>query len=159
MDNLIDKTYFYGLITLPFLNLNAEVDTPSEGVIFSEEEELNAQIAYYQKRFLKKLFGSEVVPDLVADMLVDRKLRKSPIANYVFCNLLMKYEQQNTAQGVKTTTGENTQANNYKWVIDEAWNEMVEMNGEIREYMSENGIDYEYPTNYECEIYNLSYFI
>jgi hypothetical protein len=159
MDNLINNRYFTGLLELPDTQVNAALDTPSGDAVTYQNDKLMVSISKYQKKLLVKLFGSEVVPSEVADLLVDETTLTSPIANYVFCNVIKDYQSASTMQGEQIQSAQDTIRISYKNKQDEAWNEMVEMLGEIRETLSAAGLDETYPTDYNIDIYRLSYFI
>ncbi|HAT76759.1 MAG TPA: hypothetical protein DCS19_07915 [Flavobacterium sp.] len=159
MENLITPAYFHGLIELPDSQVSAELNTPSGEAVAYQNDKLMVNIAKYQKKLLVKLFGSEVVPDEVASLLVDETTLTSPIANYVFCNVIKDYQSTSTMQGEQIQSAENTIHISYKNKQDEAWNDMVEMLGEIREVLYNAGKDFDYPTDYYSEIYKLSYFL
>lgn len=159
MDNLIDNRYFRGILELPDSQINAELNTPSGDAVSYQDDKLRLNISKYQKKLLVKLFGSYVVPNEVASLLVDENTFTSPIANYVFCNIINEYQSASTSQGEQIQSAENTIRISYKNKQDESWNEMVELLGEIREVLFNAGLDFTYPTNYYDDIYRLSYFI
>lgn len=159
MENKIDNRYFSGLLELPLIQKQADFDTPSGDAISTENDRLNIYIAKYQKKLLVKLFGSEVIPASVETLLADESTLTSPIANYVFCNIIPIYQSQLTESGEKIHNTERSTSISYKNKQDEAWNDMVEMLGVIREQLYNEGLEETYPTDFNDEIYKLSYFI
>jgi len=159
MENKIDSRYFHSLIELPLSLTQAENGTPSDGAIDDFMSRLDQQIAKHQKKLLIKLFGSDIIPESVLELIVDENTLTSPIANYVYCNVITAYQSNSTDSGEKIHSAETSISISVKNKMDEAWNDMVEMLGDIRESLYNNGLEAIYPTDYNSEIYKLSYFI
>lgn len=159
MENKIDSRYFHSLLELPNLTVEAEINSPSGNEVSDNTTEINRYIQKFQKKLLVKLFGSEVIPTEVENLMIDEATLTSPIANYVFCNVMTKYQSRLTESGEKIHSAIDSVSISYKNKMDEAWNDMVEMLGEIRETIYNANLEDTYPTDYESEIYKLSYFI
>jgi hypothetical protein len=158
MENLIDFNYFQVSLYLPYVNLQSGTGGSAAG-INKHKEQLDRQIAIYQKEFLTLLFGSEVIPEEVAAMVVDDILFVSPIANYVYCKVLPDYASRSTASGEKVKGAEASETADHYGKVCNAWNQMVYMNAIIRETLDKAGKDATYPTDYNNPIYKLKSFI
>lgn len=155
MTNLIDLNYFQGLLHLPYANLQSASTASSGKAIDIQQQQLERQISIHQKDYLTRMFGSEVVPTEVEDLLIDDVLFVSPIANYVFCQILPYYASRATASGEKKKGASSSTDMDYQGRQLLAWNQMVYMNGLIREKLEELGKENEYPTDYNSAIYVL----
>lgn len=159
MDNLINLNYFQGLLHLPYVNLQSASTASSGKAIDMHQAQIERQIAIYQKEYLRIVFGSEVVPEEVIDMLQDDELFISPIANYVFCKVLPMYQSMATASGEKVKGAEGSTVADYQGRMTYAWNQMVYMNALIRERLDTEGVADTYPTDYNHPVYKLQSFI
>ena len=124
MENLIDKNYFWGGIALP--NMSEE----------EEQSELDRYIAYYQKDYLKKMFGdaiAENVPVELIDELRDEETLFSPIADYVYFHHNMDKATVTAPAGEKTIVIQNTQTVTPNEKLVRAWNRMVDFNHKLHD--------------------------
>lgn len=159
MDNLIDIRYFRGLIELPFIKLAGEFGTSSDDTISNEQSELNLAIVEYQEEFLTKLFGSNVLPSEVSAYIVKENILKSVIADYVFCQIIHEYQSQATATGEKTDIATNTNNGQYMERYIAVWNRMVDVCILVRSKLIELGIDSDYPTEDDSDIYEYKFWL
>ena len=168
MDNLIDSGYFWGKLKRSYLNISPYNNTPSAKIAASEQDELTKYISIYQKEYLTQLFGSNVVPDdeEIKALLFDSTLQISPIANYVFCKLLLSSQSKSTASGVTVKATENSTLVSYQDLYSQAWNEMVKFNITIRSKIDELGLTDTYPvdiyienTEFIKDFFKAQYFI
>lgn len=155
MDNLIDLQYFQGLLHLPYVNIQSTSTASSGKAIDIQQQQLERQISIHQKDYLTRMFGSEVVPEEVESLLIDDIFFVSPIANYVFCQILPYYASKSTAAGEKKKGASQSTDMDYQGRQLLAWNQMVYMNGLIREKLEEEGLSLTYPTDYKSSIYKL----
>lgn len=134
MQNIIDKSYFWGEIEITGM-FKPEV-----------EGELNKFIAKYQKIYLHDMFNGEFdteIPVGVLAMLKDEETYTSPIANFVYVYWQAAKQIPQTNAGVKGLNTQNTVAISPDYKAARAWNEMVRRNGEIHEYLYNlEGYDY-----------------
>lgn len=137
---LIDYTFF---ITSIFIAQKSQLEVRENIEMYIKQEE---------PLFLRKLLGKELANDFMQgisepiplqkwvdlkNILVDQNLKKSPIANYVYCSILTDEVTQNTGIGVVKTEGENSvKASPVKKIVD-AWNNMVKMVCEIHKEIKE----------------------
>ena len=118
MKPLIDKTYFWGELSLP-------VSTT----------ELSLWIDKYQADYLEKMVGDKYLecPTVLSAYLVDADRKISLIANYVY----VMYQNNNVS--VTTFSGERTQTVANTAVVDDrvkrqtAWNKMVDLNQRVHQ--------------------------
>jgi hypothetical protein len=109
-----------------------------------------------EPEILKRLLGNELYTDFMDGLeldpvpqkwvdlksnLVDEDLKKSLIANYVYCAMLHDEATENSGIGVVRKEGENSQkASPVKKIVD-SWNDMVDMicqfDQEIKQYPEE----------------------
>lgn len=155
MENIIDLNYFQGLLNLPYVSIQSTSTASSGKAIDTHQQQLERQIAIHQKDYLKRLFGSEVVPSEVESLLIDDILFISPIANYVFCQVLPYWQTKATASGEKKKGSTDSTTADYQGRMLMAWNQMVYMNAAIREKLEEEGLDLTYPTDYNSPLYKL----
>ena len=155
MDNLISLNYFQGLLHLPYVNLQSASTASSGKAIDMHQAQIERQIAIYQKEYLRIVFGSEVVPTEVLELLQDDVTFVSPVANYVFCKVLPMYQSMATASGEKVKGAEGSTVADYQGRMAMAWNQMVHMNEVIRETLDAAGLDATYPTDYNHPVYKL----
>lgn len=139
MENIIDKNYMWGQLSLSNM---------------SEEEELNEldrYIAKYQKEYLTRMFGKTIAADMpegLIELLYDHETLTSPIANFVFFYLQRDKASFTTPAGEKTLMIDKTRAVLPTGKLVRAWNEMSEFNAKLHVelYLKEieiDGIDYE----------------
>jgi hypothetical protein len=159
MDNQITIDYFRGALSLPTINLKGRSTLGQASVISDEQAEIERYIAIYQKEYLTKMFGSEIIPDEVAAMVNDTTLFVSPIANYVFFKVLPTYQSRSTVSGERVKTGEGSAVTEYTEKAYLIWNEMVDKNIAIREALYNEGLDTTYPTRYTVDIYARKSFL
>lgn len=159
MDNLITLEYFQGLLELPYVKLQSASTQSSGKAIDINQQQIERQISIFQKEFLVKLFGSETVPSEVESLMIDDVLFISPIANYVFCQVLPYYQSRATASGEKKKGAENSTSVDYHGRQLMVWNQMVYMNAAIREALDSAGLDSTYPTDYNDPIYKMAHEI
>ena len=155
MDNLIDLQYFQGLLHLPYVNIQSASTASSGKAIDIQQQQLERQIAIHQKDYLARMFGSEVVPAEIEELLIDDILFISPLANYVFCQVLPYYASKSTAAGEKKKGANQSTDMDYQGRQLLAWNQMVYMNALIREKLEDEGLSSTYPTDYNSPIYKL----
>ena len=155
MENIIDLNYFQGLLNLPYIGVQSTSTASSGKAIDIHQQQLERQIAIHQKDYLKRIFGSEVVPSEVESLLIDDILFISPIANYVFCQVLPYWQTKATASGEKKKGSTDSTTADYQGRMLMAWNQMVYMNAAIREKLEEEGLDLTYPTDYKSPLYKL----
>ena len=120
MQNIIDKSYFWGQLLITGLN--------------QDSSEIDMYIAKLQKVYLTKMFGEDIandLPDELKAMLFDSTLKTSPIANYVYYYWQKANVTKATNAGMKTLNIPNTSDNGVVPNIIYAWNEMVEFNIEL----------------------------
>lgn len=140
MEHLIDKNYFCGGLYIADLSETREA------------AELDRYIAKYQKDYIKRMFGvvySELdeLPEELVALLRDETLLVSPIANYVYFQYQRDKATVTTGSGEKTVTIQNTSAMSPSEKFVKAWNEMVDMSGEIHLKLYDgtvtiDGVDY-----------------
>lgn len=153
MENRIDSRYFRGLIELPNLNVQAEYNTPSSDNIGANNEAIDLSIAEYQQEFLIKLFGSEIVPTEVESDLIRESILRSPIADYVFCNVIGNYQSQATESGEKIHNATESQNVTYQERYFTVWNRMCKDCIKIRKTLYDAGLHYTYPVNGSEDIF------
>lgn len=127
MQNLINKDYFWGTTEL------TGMFKPSS------EDELNKYIAKYQKRYLRDMFAdmfTEEIPSEVMALLVSSDTLESPIANYVYYFWQRTKTTIQTNAGVKQLNIQNTLSASPAQKMCDAWNDMVNANVRIHEYLS-----------------------
>lgn len=160
MPNIVTYEFFTGKFLLP----NSAPTLP-EGV------ELQAFIETYEANYLGEVLGYELAKLVVAAItpplatsgviydlingkeftdrygrankwpgLADRQL--SPIAAFVYCQMLENRRTQTTGVGEKQATAENmaTAFDTQKFVT--AWNGMVDMNLVLDDFLTQNATDY-----------------
>jgi len=161
MENQIDLKYFYGLLALPYANMSQYQSGPSASAVDTEQAEIDRYIKRYQKEFFVKLFGSDAIPDVegVAELLVDEETLVSPIANYVFCQVLPIYQSRATLAGEELKGNDNGQRTNYSDKYCMAWNDLVRMCADIRDVIYSAGLHDTYPTNENDDIYKFKYIV
>ncbi len=126
MENLIDKSFFWGELKITGLNAYES----------EQEDELNMFIAKFQKDYLTRMFGSStILPKDLLYYLVDDDLKISPIANFVFCNWLKRESVFQTNSGAKVLNIQNTEKANVTALFSSAWNEMARKNNSIQNEM------------------------
>lgn len=128
MQNLINKDYFWGITELTGM---FKADT---------EAELNKFIAKYQKMYLKDMFADmfeDEIPEDLMKYLVNADTLESPIANYVYYHWQRVKATIQTNAGVKRVDTPNTLSVSPAQKMCDAWNEMVYINIQIHEYLSE----------------------
>ena len=123
MENLIDKSYFWG-------------DIEITGLFKPEmEAKLDMMIAKYQKEYLKQMFGTyfleHEMTDTFKNLLIDDELKTSPIANFVYYYWQRNNATFQTNAGVKTLNVQNTISVSPAEKMVSAWNQMVTWNEEI----------------------------
>ena len=129
MENLIDKSYFWG-------------DIEITGLFKPEmEAKLDMMIAKYQKEYLKQMFGTyfleHEMTDTFKELLIDDELKTSPIANFVYFYWQRNNATFQTNAGVKTLNVQNTQTVSPAEKMVSAWNQMVTWNEEIHNSLYE----------------------
>jgi len=159
MDNLIDYTYFFGLIKLPYVNLEAELNTPSENSVNIELNRLTMAITEYQLELLTKLFGSEVIPTGLETMVYNDAIKKSIIADYTFCKIMEEFVGELTMSGEKVHTSDNSQNGEYTERYFAVWNRMCKKCIAIRQSLYDSGEHATYPTENDENIYSFKSFL
>ena len=117
MQNIIDKSYFWGSLLITGLN--------------QDDSEIEMYIAKLQKIYLTKMFGEDIandLPDELKAMLFDSTLKTSPIANYVYYYWQKANVNTPTNAGMKALDIPNTTDQSPVSYMVDAWNEMVEFN-------------------------------
>lgn len=166
MRNLIDSTYFKGLLSLPDLNVSTNNDGFSSKLKSEILDDIDDYITRYEKEYLVSVLGIDIytefitnyfVPipiqkwtDLVAK-LVDSDNKISPIANYVYFSYLNNKEVELAFRATSVTKkvdNSNVVSNYPKMKI--AWDNMVTMNKELFTWLQENSDTYctEYDYDY-----------
>lgn len=126
MQNLIDKSYFWGELEITGL-FKDETD-----------RELEQFIAKYQKKYIKEMFGNffeNELPQSVVALLLDTENFTSPIANYVYVYWQRAKAGVQTNAGVKGINTQNTISISPAQKQEFAWNEMAAANTEIHQAM------------------------
>lgn len=157
--NLIDYTYFQKrLLALPNL----------QGVVL---EQLNDYIPVLQEKYLDVILGvklkKQFLEGLEEPVILDKWLRLrdgyvydvsdisyewkgfvradkiSPIANYVFCNLITNNQFRNEGIGETRSKSENSVIITPQYRVSQVWNDMVEMNKTLYHFLNEfESVDY-----------------
>lgn len=159
MANLIDTTYFVNEIAV------AQVDFPPVA------DSLTKFIDKYEPIYLSRILGLQLYNDFIAGLAVvtpDQKwldlrdgkeftdscgnLRKwtgfvnaqkvSPIAYYVYRQWLNNSAQNTTGSGQATVETENAVRVNIIPKVNEIWNQMVDLNNVLAEFLIVNEADY-----------------
>lgn len=159
MDNQIDLTYFFGLIKLPYINIESELNTPSDVSVSIELERLNRSIVEYQEELLTKLFGSNIIPENVVSLVVNNDTKKSIIADYLFCNVVSEFQGDTTMSGEKIYSNAESQTASYMERYLSVWNRMVKQCIKIRKILYDAGEHSTYPTDDDADIYNYKSFV
>lgn len=117
------------------------------------QEVVDTYIEIHEKKFLKILLGKELSKQYsqeyegnlenLDEILVDREIRLSPIANYVYCQYLMRTHGIHQGIGVVIPNAENSMRINPVQKVVVAWNDMVrwicnDIHPEIRELGLDN---------------------
>jgi hypothetical protein len=139
---LIDETYFHGDINL----------TPVTGTSLTD------YIDKYEKKFFKAMLGDELAAEFIAGyaedprpqiwqdladaMIADSDLLLSPIANYVYYFWVNKEYSFNSLLGEGIANTENAQRIEPTYKAVNAWNEMVEWNKDLVDFIKDNIEDY-----------------
>lgn len=145
---IIDASYFYGQLSIPQITDAAVIAN------------LNWFINEYEPKLLTNLLGYELYKFTVdnpsdADVLKlingtdygDNKhwnglkfgtspLKKSLIANYVYYWWMRNNMSQTTIGGEKESKAENAIGSSPRYKMVRAWNDMVEMNIQLRDYLN-----------------------
>jgi hypothetical protein len=131
MENLIDKTYFWGELKIPGLS-----DPENEA-------ELNLFISQYQQEFLTRLLGEPLAllfPGILKSYIIDDTRKLSPLANYVFFYYQKNNATFSTAAGEKNLLTPNTSIADDRPKTINAWNKMVGMNQIVHQKLYEVNI-------------------
>jgi hypothetical protein len=153
---IVNKDFFFTQLHIPQLTDNA-VNTDLEWLIAEYEPKLLENLLGYP---LYKLFVAGIIANtqIYKDIrdgkeytnsrgeLVKWKglsfgeapLKKSLIANYVYFYWLKKNNSSTTVSGEKTTKTENAEASSPRYKAARAWNDMVEMNKQLRDFLLAN---------------------
>ena len=159
MENKIDSRYFHGLIELPNLNIQADLDSPSGEEVSANANAIDMAITEYQQELLIKLFGSEVIPTEVEALIVRENILKSPIADYVFCNVISQYQSQSTESGEKQHGATDSISVSYQEKYFTVWNRLVKSCLSMRKVLYDAGKHSTYPTYNDEDIYNYKSFL
>jgi hypothetical protein len=170
MATLIDYSYFEGVN----LNLPQVADTPGRSIV-------QKFIDKYEPKFLQEALGYQLWKDYTIGTQSDQKwldltvgkeftysgyLTKwngfkpttgkiSPIANYVYCQFMWDRNSDNNLVGVATPNLDNASRSDPSAKICEAWNEMVDMIMELKNFLNVNSDVYSWQYNWGCKgIYN-----
>ncbi len=165
MANLIDYRFFINEINVP----NAKNNNP--GAPIPNGGELETMITKHEPAFLEMILGYEMYKDFKAGLLEEDVAEKwsylsfgteytdvrgdlqkfiglqsdtkiSPIANYVYVQLLSHRAASLTGIGTKGTASENSVAVSPIHKQVPAWNAMVDMNYKMHEFLIANKADY-----------------
>ena len=160
MATIITSSYFVGEIAIP----NSAPSNP-------EGAELDLFIQKYEAKFLSELLGYElaklvieaieppantsgVIYDLIngkeyTDSLGDlnkwpgwKNVGQSAIANYIYTQYMRSAVSQTTSLGEKRTKSENMADFTPTYKIVKAWNDMVDLNSVMHEFLIVNEVDY-----------------
>lgn len=136
MTNLIDKKYFWGELEITGLS------------IATKEDELNKFITKYQKRYLNEMFHGEFDEEIPSDILpylLDEEALTSPIANYVYFYWQKAHFVVQTNAGTKALNTQNTTIQTPYGKMCNAWNEMVDKNELLYQFMYDSeSTDYDF---------------
>lgn len=141
---VIDTSYFVSELLIP--NISG-----THAVVTENVAKLNKLITKYEKSYLRKLLGDTLydvfITDLTAseswavdlrDQMRDTVNKVSPIANYVFYFWMKDSLTYTTSGGTIEQKSENgTQATAMRKMMD-AWNDMVDLNDDLVDYMNDN---------------------
>lgn len=149
---MLSASYFTGELLIPSIS----------GSTYAEVENLallNLMIKKYEVPFLKDLLGETLYGDYVAAMALsptsgpwfdldaqiyseDSPLYKSPVANYVYCKFWKTAHTVTTQVGEMAGKIENADKVSIGQKMIDAWNDMVDMVEDIRDFLDENSADY-----------------
>lgn len=159
MPNIIDTTFFVGQLAVPQLE-QAAVTATLQAMIDKLEPEYMRKVLGYKtykdfvagitgEPWLKLLNGAEYVNRYgVEDKWRGFKVGKtSPIANYVFYYWLRKEASASTGGGEKILKAQNAVETSSMFKQTRVWNEMVEWNKELWDFLFVHQADY---PNYLC---------
>lgn len=172
---LIDTSYFYGDLSI------AQITT--EPV----EASVKRFIALYETEVLTNLLGYELYKNYLAGVAANTQKYKdirdgkeytnragrltkwrglvqkygtekfSPVANYVYFHWLRDQASTTTGTGEKSSNAQNATSVSPRYKMARAWNQMVQWNCELVEFLLSNQSDYpEFLNHYgDCELNNL----
>jgi len=130
MTNKIDKTYFWGENKIT--GLTGTTDTA-----LAQVAELNDFISKYQPIYFKKMFGMVEIPAELLALVIDTTLKLSPLANFVFYYWQKANINTPTNTGMKTLVQQNTVDQSPIPNMVTQWNEMVNKNIDVHNYLLE----------------------
>ena len=167
---ITDKTYFEKNLTkLP--QSKGLSNGVSSTVKTYDEAELDDAINFYEPEIMERILGSDIYAEFVSGIAVtptpdekwvtlrnkfwDVTNKRSPIANYIFFNIIPSIEERLTRGGsVVSKIDESSVVSAYPKQM-RAWNDMVEKLEIAYEWLIENRATYEHD-DYELELdYNL----
>lgn len=144
---IIDSTYFKGITAIDGLNINTGAPSVTRTAL---SDYLNSFIDTYEKEYLSLILGKDMCrqfinylksdPEYKVDKWEKLKVKlteddSSPIANYVFFFFVKRNNVHVSAVGTTKSEEEMADPN---VVLIPAWNEMVEMNYDVFDFLCEN---------------------
>jgi len=155
---LIDKTYFQ---VEPLYIPNAVNNTPgiAQKTKADKDSYIDLLIVRREKEYLKELLGLDLYTLFMAGLaevsvaqkwvdlkaqIVDETNKISPIANYVYFFYLR--QQKTTDVGIVRPKVENAEIVSSAYKQCDTWNDMVELNYEICQWLIDNSTTYETET-------------
>lgn len=145
--NLIDSTYFTGKISLPGLETLAGSESTGMDKLVNDLTvnglNLTRLISECQAEYLQKMLGKKLAAHFLENIsseapagiwidlmerLVNSRIRKSPIANYVYFFILRYGMTRTSMSGEKKEKSDHAHNASIMPKSVFAWNEMIEMN-------------------------------
>lgn len=144
---IIDSTYFINEILIAGLS----------NTVDSTGSKLSGFIEKYETRFLKELLGKTLLDEFksgleedpvpvkwvdLKNILANNSTKESPIANYVYYWYMRNKSTETASIGeIKPNTENGSMASSVQKQV-RSWNEMVDWNFEVLEFIKDNIIDY-----------------
>jgi len=166
MTNLIDLSYFHGNISIPNLGTNeGNLDTVNDFIVKYEKKFLSELLGYKMYSQLVTAYtptapisgiwfdlvnGMEFVDSLgrdnlysgLADVSEGDSNKLSPIANYIYWQFMKNSATNTSGIGETITATENAFRVSPKEKMVTAWNEMVELNIIMDDFIKQNEVKY-----------------
>lgn len=105
------------------------------------EATLQAFIDKYEPKYLDLILGTTLFTDFYASpnsMPTLLEKVKAPLANYVYYWVMKDSETQSTGTGEQRAVSENAVSTSARFKVARAYNEMVEYNRELREWLGDS---------------------